>query len=188
MILVALATSLAACQGPKIQVKPLGARVEPALPFPPPPAIAAQRALPPSLPGGWRLAGGPADYDASTASQALGDETARFRGLRSYASAEYANLAQRVIAAEAFVLGGPEAARGALSVGRPAEAKALAGDDLDEGFVAGLRAEARKGALLVRVRWFEADDPSLADAAVDALHDVVGAGVSAGLDAAPPAP
>jgi hypothetical protein len=183
----ALFAPATAC-GPTPHVKPIGSRVAPLPPPTPPPPPGAQHALPPSLPGGWRLSGGPADYTAATAVTALGEEAGRFRGLKSYATAEYANMGQRVISAEAFVLGSPESAAGALKIGRPADAKAITGNDLDEAFSAGLRAEARKGTLLVRVRWFEDKDESLADAAVEALRDVLAAGVAAGLSAPPVAP
>lgn len=162
-------------------MKPIGTRVDPAPPAAAAKPAGAEAALPPSLPGGWRLAGGPADYTAANASEALGDEAGRFRGLTSYASSEYMNLGQRVVSLEAFLLSSSEAAATALSVGRPPDAAALSGDDLDEGFVSGLRAEARKGPLLVRVRWFEAQDVPLADAAVDAMRDALATGVAAGL-------
>lgn len=160
----------------------------------PPPATpapaAAEKALPPALPGGWRLSGGPADYTAATASQPLGDELGRFRGLVSYAVAEYMNLGERVISLEAFQLNAPDAAAAALLVGRAETAKPLEGNDLDGGFVSGLRAEARKGQLLVRVRWFEGDDLPLADAAIEAMRDALAAGVAAGIagPVATPAP
>lgn len=169
-------------------MKPIGTRVDPA---PPPTAAAtpaAEKALPPKLPGGWALSGGPADYDAKTASQALGEEMNRFRGLVSYASAEYTNLAQRVISLEAFQLSSAEAAGSALSLGRPETAKPIEGNDLDGGFSAGLRAEGRKGALLVRVKWFDADDAPLADAAVEAMRDALESGVTAGISGAAPSP
>jgi hypothetical protein len=179
---------MAAACGPKIEVKPIGTRVDPAPPPSTPAPAAAEKALPPKLPGGWALSGGPADYDAKTAPQALGDEMGRFRGLVSYASAEYTNLAQRVISLESFQLASAEAAAGAMSVGRPETAKAIEGNDLDGGFTAGLRAEARKGALLVRVKWFEGDDLPLADAAVEAMRDALEAGVASGLAGATPTP
>lgn len=170
-------------------MKPIGTRVDPAPPPSTPAPAAAEKALPPKLPGGWSLSGGPADYDAKTASAALGEEMGRFRGLVSYASAEYTNFAQRVISLEAFQLSSADAAAGALSVGRPENAKAIEGNDLDGGFSTGLRAEARKGALLVRVKWFEGDDLPLADAAIEAMRDAIEAGVGAGIagGVAPPA-
>lgn len=181
-----MAAILVAC-GPAMHVKPIGTRVDPlpAATATPPPA--ANASLPISLPGGWRLAGGPADYDGTTAAAALGDEAGRFRGLRSYAVAEYMNLGKRVISAEAFILSSPESAAGAMKVGRPNDARAIAGDDVDEAFEAGLRAESRKGSLFVRVRWFEDKDDQLADAAVEAMRDVLAAGVKAGLTASPAA-
>lgn len=176
----ALALVMAGC-GKGIEVKPIGTRVDPA----PPPSAAgpagAERALPPSLPGGWRLSGGPADYTAASAAEALGDEAGRFRGLVSYAAAEYMNLGQRVISMEAFQMSSPEAAAAALAAGAPKDAKPLTGDDLDGGYAAGLRGEAHKGSLLVRVRWFEAQDIPLAEAAIDALRDALETGAAAGL-------
>lgn len=180
-------TGALAC-GPKIEVKPIGTRVDPAPPPSTPAPAAAEKALPPTLPGGWRLSGGPADYTAATAGEALGDETGRFRGLTSYAVAEYMNLAQRVISLEAFQMATAEAAAAALQVGRPEAAKSLDGNDIDGGFVHGTKAEARKGALLVRVRWFEGDDRPLADAAEDALRDSLAAGVASGIAVPLPSP
>ena len=177
---------LAACWPMKIDVTPIGTRVDPAPPPSTPAPAGAEKALPPSLPGGWRLSGGPADYSAAAAAEALGDEMGRFRGLLTYASAEYMNLGQRVISLEAFQMASTDSAASAFLVGMPKGAKPLSGDDLDAGFTAGLRGEARKGALLVRVRWFESQDIPLAEAAVDALRDALEAGVGAGL-AAPPA-
>lgn len=171
---------LAGC-GPKVEVKPIGTRVDPASPPSTPAPPAAEKALPPTLPGGWRLSGGPADYDAAAAAEPLGEELGRFRGLVSYAVAEYMNLGQRVISIEAFQMNAPDAAGAALLVGRPETATPLTGNDLDAGFTSGLRAEAQKGALLVRVRWFEAEDVPLADAAIEAMRDALEAGVNAGL-------
>ena len=172
--------AIAAC-GPAIRVKPIGSRVDALPPPTPTPPPGAERALPPALPGGWRLSGGPADYASGSLADALGDEAARFRGTKTYASAEYANFAQRVVQVEIFAMSSPDAAAAAVSVNKPADAKKLAGDDLDEGFTAGLRAFARKGALLVRVRWFEEKDDALADAAVDVMRDALARGVQAGL-------
>lgn len=154
-------------------MKPLGSTVAPAPAATPSATPGAERALPPTLPGGWRLSGGPADYTPETAAGALGEEAGRFRTLKSYASAEYANHANRVIAVEVFEMGSTEAAANALAIGKPEKADPLAGEEADEGFVTGLRAEARKGPVLVRVRWFEDDDVLLEDAAVEALKDVV---------------
>jgi hypothetical protein len=156
--------------------------VDPALPSPTP-AIGADQALPAQLPGGWALSGGPADYDAKAAAAALGDEAGRFRGLESYAAAEYSNSAQRVIAVETFAMSSADSAANALGLGKPKEARALDGEDVDDGFIGGLRAEARRGAFLSRVRWFEADDPALEEAAIDALRDVISLGEKAGLSA-----
>lgn len=174
--------------GGKGKVTPLGSTVTVAAPATATPTPGAEKALPQQLPGGWRLSGGPADYGPSTITDALGDEAGRFRGIKSYASAEYTDLQKRVIAVEVFVLSSPEAAAGALALGKPGEgkAKAITGDDVDEAFQAGLRAEARRGAIVVRTRWFEEDDETLEDAAIDALRDVLGIAVAA--FAAPAAP
>ena len=185
--IASVALLIAAC-GPKVEVKPIGTRVDPAPPPATPRPAGAEKALPAELPGGWRLSGGPADYTADSAKEALGDEIGRFRGLKSYAAAEYTNLGMRVISVESFMMSTPEAAATALGVGRPADAKPLTGNDLDEAFVAGLRAESRKGALVVRVRWFEAQDEPLADAAQEAMRDALAAGVAAGIATANPAP
>ena len=166
-------------------MKPIGTRVDPAAPPSAPGPAGAEKALPPALPGGWRLSGGPADYTAATAADALGEEAGRFRGLVTYASAEYMNLGQRVISLEAFQMSSADAAAAALAAGTPKDATPLTGDDLDGGFTAGLRGEARKGALLVRVRWFEAQDVPLSEAAIDAMRDSLEAGVASGL-ASPP--
>lgn len=188
VVAVAMMATLVAACGPKVEVKPIGTRVDPAPPPATPRPAGAEKALPVELPGGWRLSGGPADYTADSAKEALGDEIGRFRGLKSYAAAEYANVGLRVISLEAFVLSSAEAAATALSVAKPAEAKPIAGNDLDEAFTAGLRAEGRKGALVVRVRWFEAQDAPLADAAIDAMRDAIAVGVAAGIATASPAP
>lgn len=180
-MLATIATAFLVACGPKIEVKPIGTRVDPAPPVSAPAPAAAEKALPPELPGGWRLSGGPADYTVATATAALGEEAGRFRGLTSYAVAEYMNLAQRVISIESFQMSSADAAGVALQLGRPETAKSLDGNDIDGGFVHGLRAEARKGALLVRVRWFEGDDRPLADAAEDALRDALAAGVASGI-------
>ena len=173
--------------GPAIHVKAIGSRVDALPAATPTPLPGAEKSLGASLPGGWRLNGGPADFAPDAAAKTLGDEAGRFRGLKSYATAEYMNLGQRVISAEAFVLSSPESAAGALKLGRPADARAITGDDVDEAFVSGLRAEGRRGAMLVRVRWFEDKDEQLADAAVDAMRDVLAAGAAAGLTASPAA-
>ncbi len=181
----------ACAPAPRIEVKPIGSRVDPLPTATPERAAGAEKTLPPALPGGWSLSGGPADYDAGAAATALGDEAGRFRGLESYAAAEYSNSAQRVIALEAFAMSSPESAANALAIGKPKASSPLAGAGLDEGFAGGLRAEARKGAFLARVRWFEADDPALEEAALDALRDVVALGDKAGLSVKPaptPAP
>lgn len=180
LVFVALMFVAAAC-GPAMHVKPIGTRVDALPPPTPTPAPGAEAALPPSLPGGWRLTGGPADYTAATLAQALGDEAGRFRGTKSYASAEYGNFAQRVITVEAFVMSSPDAAKAALEVGTPADAKPLTGDEIDAGYAAGLRALARRGSLLVRVHWYEEKDDALHDAAIDALMDVAALGEKVGL-------
>ena len=173
--------------GPVVHVKAIGSRVDP-LPAPTAvPAAGAEAALPAQIPGGWRLSGGPADYTAASAGEALGEETGRFRGLKSYGAAEYANGGQRVIALEVFALSSLDAAAGAMKVGRPADAKPISGDDLDEAFRSGLRAEVRKGSVLVRVRWFEDKDESLADGAIAAARDVLAAALKAGLSSSPAA-
>jgi len=187
LILIAVAAVFLAACGPKIEVKPIGTRVDPAPPPSTPSPAAAEKALPPALPGGWKLSGGPADYTAATAAEPLGEEAGRFRGLTSYAVAEYMNLAQRVISLESFQMSSAEAAGAALAIGRPEAAKSLDGNDIDGGFVHGLKAEARKGSLLVRVRWFEGDDRPLADAAEDALRDSLAAGVAGGIAGVPAA-
>jgi hypothetical protein len=189
LALLVLLALLAAC-GPKIAIKPIGTRVDALPPPTPPPPPGAEKALPPSLPGGWRLSGGPADYDAEKAAEPLKDEAGRFRGLKSYAAAEYASFGQQVISLEAFTMSSPDAAKIALGTGRPADAKAVTGDDVDEAFRAGQRAECRKGQLIVRVRWFDNDDPNLPDAALDAMRDALAAGVQAGIamPAASPVP
>ena len=154
-------------------MKSLGSTVTVAAAPTPTPPPGAEKALTASLPGGWRLSGGPADYGPATITDALGEEAGRFRGIKSYASAEYTDLQKRVIALEVFALSSAEAAAGALAIGKPGDAKPITGDDLDEAFRSGLRAEARKGAIVVRARWFEQDDETLEDAAIDAMRDVL---------------
>lgn len=173
---MAACVAMAGCPpGGKGKITPLGSTVTVAAPATPTPTPGAEKALPQQLPGGWRLSGGPADYGPATITDALGDEAGRFRGIKSYASAEYTDLQKRVIAVEVFVLSSPDAAAGALEIGRPKDpkTKAITGDDVDEAFQSGLRAEARRGAIVVRARWFEEDDETLEDAAIDAMRDVL---------------
>ena len=169
-------------------MKSLGSTVTVASAPTPTPPPGAEKALPASLPGGWRLSGGPADYGPGTVTEALGEEAGRFRGIKSYASAEYTDLQKRVIAIEVFALSSPDAAAGALAIGKPADAKPITGDDVDEAFRSGLRAESRKGAIVVRARWFEEDDETLEDAALDAMRDVLALAVTALVPPPPPAP
>ena len=188
---VLLALLLLAACGPKLAVKPIGTRVD-ALP-PPTPVTppGAEQCFPPTLPGGWTLSGGPATWDGAHAAEALKDEAGRFRGLVSYASAEYSRYGQAVASFEAFQIAAPSTAAGDFATGKPADAKPITGDDVDEAWTGGgMRAEARKGTLLVRVRWFDAEDPNLPDAAVEAMRDALENGVKAGLaaPAATPSP
>src|SRR5207253_778047 len=77
--------------GPALHVKPIGSRVDVLPAATPTPTPGAEKALGTALPGGWRLNGGPADFASDAAAKTLGDEAGRFRGLKSYATAEYMN-------------------------------------------------------------------------------------------------
>src|SRR3954470_16915684 len=91
---VLVAVGMFAC-GPAMHVKAIGSRVDSLPAATPTPTPGAEKALGTSLPGGWRLNGGPADFASDAAAKTLGDEAGRFRGLKSYATAEYMNNAQR---------------------------------------------------------------------------------------------
>lgn len=186
--LLTFATFAAACPGAGLTVKPIGTRVDALPPATPPAPPGAEQCFPAKLPGGWTLSGGPATWDGAHAPEALKDEAGRFRGLVSYASAEYSRYGQAVASFEAFQIAATSTAAGDFATGKPNDAKSITGDDVDEAWSAGMKAEARKGALIARVRWYDADDPNLPDAAVEAMRDALENGVKAGLAVAAPLP